>query len=110
MYKHKQNATVTMYHATHINNVDSIMQHGLTVARATGKISAVWLHTKSKRAWGVLHTQRKYKAQLNQVVILTVRVKRSNLTRRWRGIWSCKANVNNIISITRASALCSEQA
>ena len=94
-----------LYHATLASNVASIKAHGLDPALATGKIKSVWLHTRSKRAWAILHTQKRHSVSLDEIVIITVRVKRSDLTRRWRGLWSCAATITRIESIEQATVL-----
>lgn len=76
-----------LYHATPRKFLHSILTEGLDPQRSNGRIKGVWLHTASKRAWAVLHTQRRHKTQ--DVVVLKVKVCRSHLTRRWRGLWSC---------------------
>ena len=93
-----------LYHATLASNVANIKAHGLDPALATGKIKAVWLHTRSKHAWAILHTQKRHNVALDQIVIIKVDVKRSDLTRRWRGLWSCAATITQIESITQATA------
>ena len=80
-----------LYHATLAAHRDSILAHGLLPARATGKIKGVWLHTESKREWAILHTMKRHHVTMDEVVIIEVKVPRSKLTRRWRGLWSCSA-------------------
>ena len=80
-----------LYHATLAAHRDSILEHGLLPSRAVGKIKGVWLHTASKREWAILHTMKRHNVTMDEVVIIEVKVPRSALTRRWRGLWSCSA-------------------
>ena len=93
-----------LYHATLASNVTSIKAKGLDPTLATGKSKSVWLHTKSKREWAILHTQKRHNVTIDQIVIIKVNVKRSDLTRRWRGLWSCAATITQIDSIEQATA------
>ena len=78
-----------LYHATPRTNVESILKLGLEPHRTNGKIKAVWLHTKSRREWAILHTQKRHGIGAEDIVIIAVNVPRQKLTRRWRGLWSC---------------------
>ena len=91
-----------LYHATPKANLDSIRTDGLDPNRSTGAIKAVWLHTASKRDWAILHVSNKHKCDVNEVVIITVDVPRSKLTRRWRGIWLTPETLTEFASITNA--------
>jgi len=78
-----------LYHATTRQNLASILVDGLRVAKAdpTAKIKGCWLATTSNRPWGVLHTIRKHRAQLEDVVVIEVNIPRSRLTRFRTGLW-----------------------
>jgi hypothetical protein len=80
---------VLLYHATTRHNLASIQQHGLLVSKADpqAKLKGCWLATASNRSWGVLHTIRKHKAMLDEVVVIEVNVPRSWLTRFRTGLW-----------------------
>ena len=90
-----------LYHATPTKYLQSIQAEGLQPRKSTGKRKAVWLHTSSKREWAILHTQRRH--DTDDVVVLEVKVPRSKLTRRWRGLWSCAMPITEFEAITRAS-------
>lgn len=79
-----------LYHATLQKHTESILEQGLLPEKALGKIKGVWLHTASKREWAVLHTMKRHNVTMDDVVIIEVKVPRSALTRRWRGLWSCE--------------------
>lgn len=77
-------------HATPTRNLKSIRRQGLLKKLATGRKEAVWLHTPSKSAWGVLHTTRRHKVAAADVTVLELSVpaewmKRSGKT----GLWYC---------------------
>lgn len=89
-----------LYHATLKSNLDSIRKHGLSPAFSTGKDKVIWLHTKSRREWAILHTFKRHKVTLDEIVILTVDIPRSKLKRRWRGLWSTTETITEFVDIT----------
>ena len=94
-----------LYHATPRKNIDSIKATGIDPDYSTGKIVAVWLHTKSRREWAVLHTQRRHNVGASDIVIIEVEVPREDLRRRYKGIWSTANVVTNFKSIMSADEL-----
>lgn len=92
---------MTLYHATPRKFLQSIMESGLDPNRAVGRIKGIWLHTASKRSWAILHTMKRHRT--NDVVVLEVRVSRRDLTRRWRGLWSCAAPITKFEAVTDAA-------
>ena len=78
-----------LYHATTRQNLASIQATGLRVANADpqAKIKGCWLATASNRPWGVLHTIRKHRTALADVVVIEVNVPRGRLTRFRTGLW-----------------------
>ena len=76
-------------HATLKSNLESIMREGLLPSKSRGKRQAVWLHTASRTPWAILHMQSKWASALEDVVILTVEIPRSWLTRHQAGLWYC---------------------
>ena len=91
-----------LYHATPRKHLASIKAEGLDPVKSTGKRKEVWLHTKSKREWAVLHTQRH---QTHDVVIIEVEASRRHLTRRWRGLWSCAVSITQFETVIDADQL-----
>lgn len=87
--------TTTLYHATTRQNLASIQAHGLLVnkADATARIKGVWLHSRSQSPWAVLHTMRKHRATLDDVVVLAIRVQRESLTRFKTGLYYSKTDI-----------------
>ena len=94
-----------LYHATLKSNLESIRATGLDPKRATGKEAVVWLHTQSRREWAVLHTMNKYKVSIDEIVIIAVNVKRSDLKRKWRGIWTTPNPITKLDAVHAASTL-----
>jgi hypothetical protein len=78
-----------LYHATTIDALESIYTDGLLVSHADAhaRIKAVWLHTHSRSAWAVLHTQRRHKVTLEETVVIELTVPRNWLTRKQGGLW-----------------------
>ena len=85
----------TLYHATPAWNIESIIQHGLDPTRARGKRKETYLHTPARREWAIQHTMENHGITREQVAIFETEVKRRNLTRRWRGIWSTPEHIKD---------------
>lgn len=56
--------------------------------------------TESKIPWAILHTMKRH--QTSDVSIVEVKIARSHLNRRWRGIWYTTEAVTTITNITHA--------
>ena len=91
-----------LYHASPKHNLESIKTTGLDPDRSTGKEKAVWLHTRSRRDWAILHTCTRHKCDPSEVIIIAVDVPRSRLRRRWRGLWTTPETLTEFASITDA--------
>ncbi|MGH7391445.1 MAG: hypothetical protein ACREM3_18590, partial [Candidatus Rokuibacteriota bacterium] len=76
-------------HATLKTNLESIRRDGLLPSKSRGKRQAVWLHTFSRTPWAILHMETRHRAKLRDVIILTVDVPRSWVTRHQTGLWYC---------------------
>jgi hypothetical protein len=87
--------TIKLYHATTRQRLASIQASGLRVANAdpAAKIKGVWLHSKSLSAWAIVHTQRKHKVNLEDVVIIEVNMPRGQLTRFRTGFYYSTTDV-----------------
>ena len=83
-----------LYHATTRERLASIQEQGLLVSKADpdARVLAIWLHTSSHSAWAVLHTIRKHQAQLEEVVVLKVRIS-SGLVHFRKGLWYTRHDV-----------------
>ena len=77
-----------LYHATPKANLQNIRENGLDPNRSTGKESLVWLHTQSRTEWAIIHVTQRHKCEVSEVAIIEVNVPRSQLRRRWRGLWT----------------------
>ena len=91
-----------LYHATPIKNLESIKATGLDPNRSRCKRKEVWLHTKSRRDWAILHVAARHKCEVDDVVIIEVNVPRSKLRRRWRALWTTPEAITEFASITDA--------
>lgn len=89
-----------LYHATPRSNIESIKATGIDPSYSQGKIIAVWMHTKSRREWAILHTQRRHKT--DDIIVIEIEVPRDKLTRRGKGLWSCPEIVADFRSFTDA--------
>ena len=94
---------MTLYHATPRKHLASIEAEGLDPQKSAGKRKEVYLHTASKRAWAVLHTQRRHKT--HDIVLIEVNIPRSKLTRRWSGLWSCAVPITQFEDVINADQL-----
>ena len=95
-----------LWHATTQQSLTSIKNNGLDPLCTKGKTKGVWLHSKSKREWAILHTQKRHKVSLDQIVLIQVSVSRKHLTRKWKGIWVCGVTIKSFKSIIEAAELC----
>lgn len=77
-----------LYHTTNIQVLDAILQEGINPSKSQGKRPLIWLHTKSKIYWAILHVQKKRKVSLDEVVIIEVTISKKHLKRAWKGIWT----------------------
>lgn len=86
-----------LYHATPKRNLSSIQKHGLLPRYATGEIKGVWLHTESRKPWAILHIIKRHNLHaFDDVVLLKVKIPRSRLTRRWRGLWTTDTPITDV--------------
>lgn len=93
-----------LYHTTLKSRLDSIKAEGLNPDYSEGKLKVNWLCTRSKRLWSLLHVQKRHHCGLDEIAVITVKVTRSKLTRRWRGLWTtdCTIDATAFVSITDA--------
>lgn len=89
------NKQVVLGHATTRQALASIREQGLLVekADAAAKIRAIWLHAPSLTGWAIVHTQRKHRAHLDDVVVIEVQVSRKALRRFKAGLWFCGGDI-----------------
>ena len=92
-----------LYHATPKKNLASIQATGLDPNRSLGKETLVWLHTRSRTEWAILHTTQRQKCEVSEVSIIEVEVPRSRLRRRWRGLWTTPETLTEFGRIRNAN-------
>jgi hypothetical protein len=73
-------------HATPIRNLPSINKRGLLCSKSQGRRKVVWLHSASKSSWATLHTVKRHRGRVQDVVILEIDVPRAWLRRSKRGL------------------------
>jgi hypothetical protein len=77
-------------HATLKRHVASIQEHGLLPICSTGRLKSVWLHSRSRTAWAVLHVQDRHKVCPQDVVVLEVSVPQEWVKRsKLKGLLHC---------------------
>ena len=101
----KDSDPVKLYHATPRRNLDSIRTTGLDPNRSQGTCKEIWLHTRSRTPWEILHTINRHKCDISEIVIIQCHVPRGHLRRKWRGIWTTAGTITEFQSITNASEL-----
>lgn len=83
-----------LYHATPKRNLDSIKRNGINPDFSKGKEKVIWYHTKAKRHWAILHTQKRHKVHIDDIAIITVQITRSKLKRRRRRLWTTTETIH----------------
>ncbi|MXV82379.1 hypothetical protein F4Z98_03315 [Candidatus Poribacteria bacterium] len=91
-----------LYHATLKRNLDSILQTGLNPKYSKGSEQVIYLHTKSRIHWAILHTATRHSASIEDILIIEVEVPRGKLRRRRRGLWTTDQPITNIGDPTEA--------
>ena len=81
--------SVLLAHATPCRRLKSIFAFGLSPAFARGKQRVVWLHSPARSAWALPHVAARHQVAAADTVLIRVRVPRSWLRRRGRGLWAC---------------------
>ncbi len=98
---------ITLRHTTPRQNLSSISRTGLDTAYHQCPLPEIWLHSKSKSAWAILHTAKRHKVPAEDIAIITVRVPRRWLCRKWRGIWTVPHSIppERIVSVNPRAAV-----
>lgn len=71
--------TRTMFHATHRDNIASIIELGLLPGFATGKRKAVWFVPKNGIQSGILHAAARHNWHVSEMVLFVVEVVAENI-------------------------------
>ncbi|HEY7313423.1 MAG TPA: hypothetical protein VH643_29000 [Gemmataceae bacterium] len=83
----RRRGQVVLFHLTPRRCLASIWRHGLLPCFARGLLPAVWLCCRSRRSWAFDHvSDQNFTCDL---VCLRIRLPRSWLVRRRRGVWTC---------------------
>src|ERR1700752_889050 len=84
-----------LYHATTRRSALAIAHSGILVSWASPKanLKAVWLHSRSLSPWALLHTQKRHRTSLENLVVIEVSIPRSWLKRFRSGIWYCTRDI-----------------
>jgi len=79
----------TLYHVSHVQNIDSIFDDGLLPHYAKGKMKVVWLVDFERVAWAVAHTATKLDLKPSKLVIFVCAVSETSI-KRWsiRGVFT----------------------
>lgn len=64
--------TRVMFHATHEDNAQSIMEYGLLPKYATGKRKAVWFVPKNGIETAILHVAARHNWRVSEMIVITV--------------------------------------
>ena len=77
-----------LYHATLKSNLTSITEKDIDPEFSQGKDKEIWFHTKNRRHWAILHTQKRHQCELNDIIVITVEIPRGWIRRRRNGLWT----------------------
>src|SRR5437870_5382394 len=88
------NQLVKLLHITPRTNLPSIFRTGLNPAFARGRLRAVWLCSSSLTEWAIAHVAQRHSVPEGEVAVLHLRIPRSALRRRKRGVWIVQDIVN----------------
>ena len=92
-----------LYHTTLKANLDSITENGIDPSFSKGAESVIFLHTRSRTEWAILHIATRYNAALEDIIVIEVNVPRSALSSGHRGLWTTSEPITeNSGSITDA--------
>ena len=80
-------------HATPIRNLPSIQRAGLLCSKSQGKKPVVWLHSPGASSWATLHTVKRHKCRVQEVVIIQLSVPRKWLRRSRKRLWACTRDI-----------------
>jgi hypothetical protein len=63
-----------LYHATHVDNIASIFENGLSPDYATGKRKAIWFVPKAFIQSGILHAASRHNWHVSEMTVVTIAV------------------------------------
>lgn len=82
-----------LFHATTRDRLPSIREHGLLCCMSQGAREVVWLHTRTRQEWAILHTVRRHGGRVEDVVVLPVGPIHYNVRRFRRCLWTSLVDV-----------------
>ena len=91
-----------LYHTTLKANLDSITENGIDPSFSKGAESVIFLHTRSRTEWAILHIGIRHRCSIDEIIIIEVNVPRSALRRDHRGVWTTSEPITTFVSITDA--------
>jgi hypothetical protein len=63
-----------MFHATHVDNIASIFDHGLSPDFATGKRKAIWFVPRAGIQSGILHAANRHNWRVSDMTVITIAI------------------------------------
>lgn len=92
------NRTMYLYHVTHKHNWFPVMTLGLQATYSHSLTLTVFLVTESKISWAMAHVCNRHGWDIDDCVVVAVRVRRANLRRvTWRGctrgVWKHRGDI-----------------
>ena len=91
-----------LYHTTLKANLESIHENGIDPSFARDAEKVIFLHTRSRTEWAILHIALRYSVSLEDITVIEVNVPRSVLRRDNRGLWTTTEIITTCGSITDA--------
>ncbi|MFL5909285.1 MAG: hypothetical protein ACJ768_01760 [Gaiellaceae bacterium] len=73
-------------HATPARNLASILRAGLLAGKSKGKLPVVWLCSRARSLWAVMHVIGRHGGRVESTVVLEVDVPRRWLRRSRKGL------------------------
>ena len=89
-----------LFHTTPRSNLENIQRDGLDPTRSEGAEMVIWLHTRSRSHWAILHTAKRHNCHVDEIVVIAVNIPRAKIRRRWRGLWTTSERITNLLEIT----------
>lgn len=76
------------YHVTPSVNVRSILETGIDVGHAQGKMSVIWLVNRKRLEWAILHVCDRHTVYVHEVVVMGVELEAKSVKKTaWPGVF-----------------------
>jgi len=84
-----------MFHATHVDNIASIFEHGVSPEFATGKRKAIWFVPKAGIQSGLLHVASRHNWRVVELSVITIAVDSEHIKFSGNGMmfYSCHSAI-----------------